>query len=59
MFHFISINQSIGREGWTFCTSQEIGWEEHLSTLIVRCVIDVVLTLVGLSGVVPLLCNSR
>jgi len=30
MFSFVSIGQLIGWEGWVFCTSQEIGWEDHL-----------------------------
>jgi len=30
VFSFVNISQVIGWEGWVYCTSQEIGWEDRL-----------------------------
>jgi len=30
MFSFVNISQVIDGQGWVFCTSQVIGWENHL-----------------------------
>jgi len=29
MFSFIIVSQVFGWEGWVFCTSREIGWEDR------------------------------
>ena len=41
-FYFVNISRVIGREGWLFCTSREIGWIDRLQvTYVSRLETDV------------------